>query len=273
MAALELKNVTYAYPNGHVANEKLNLKIESGEKVAIVGQNGAGKTTAAKLMNRLFIPTEGDVLINEINTKDKTTAQISSYVGYVFQNPDDQLFNNTVRAEIEYSLHYMKLPPEEVKHRLDRAVELTGIGEYLDMNPYDIPYSIRKFVTIAVVLAIDTPYMIFDEPTAGQDLIGLETLSKLIDTLISEGKSVVTITHDMEFVAENFSRVVAMANKQIIADDAARNVLWAEDILRKAKIKLPQIGELAKEVNIGEKVLFRNELIDALQEFEENKNN
>ena len=109
MGAIELKDVTFAYPNGHIANENLHLTIESGERVAIVGQNGAGKTTAVKLMNGLNKPTKGDVLVNGINTKENTTARISAQVGYVFQNPDDQIFNSNVKKEIEYMLHYLKL--------------------------------------------------------------------------------------------------------------------------------------------------------------------
>lgn len=264
MESVKLSNVTFAYPNGHVANEQLNLQIGRGERVAIVGQNGAGKTTAVKLMNGLHKPTQGDVFIDGINTKDKTVAQISAYVGYVFQNPDDQIFNNSVKQEIEYTLRYLKLPSEEIERRVERAVELTGIEDYLDMKPFDVPYSIRKFVTIAVILANDTPYIILDEPTAGQDLIGINKLTKIMDTLQKENKTVITITHDMEFVANNFTRVVAMANKRIIADDIPRNIFWDESIVTESKIKKPEIGELAKEVGIEGKVVYRNELVEKL---------
>lgn len=264
MGAIELRNVTFAYPNGHIANENLNLIINSGERVAIVGQNGAGKTTAVKLMNGLNKPTKGDVLVDGMNTKDKTTAQISAYVGYVFQNPDDQIFNSNVRKEIEYMLHYLKLDQNEINRRVDRAVELTGIGDYLHMNPYDVPYSTRKFISIAAILAIETPYIILDEPTAGQDLSGIQALKQLMDVLQSEGKSVITITHDMEFVADNFTRVVAMANKQIVADGTAKEIFWKEDIVKKSRIKKPQIGELASELKLGNHILFRQELVELL---------
>lgn len=262
--AIEVKNVTFAYPNGYVANEDLNFVIQEGERVAIVGQNGAGKTTAVKLLNGLHKPTYGDVLVDGINTKDRTVAQISKYVGYVFQNPDDQIFNNSVKAEIEYSLKHMDISSDEIENRVKRAVELAGIEEYLDMKPFDIPYSTRKFVTIAVFLAIDTPYLILDEPTAGQDVEGIERLSKLMSVLEEEGKSVITITHDMEFVANNFTRVIVMANKRIIADDTARNVFWNEDVVTRSNISKPQIGELAKAVGIKEKILFREEMVNFL---------
>ncbi|RNB81222.1 ABC transporter ATP-binding protein [Brevibacillus fluminis] len=266
MGAIEFRNVTYAYPNGHIANENLNLLIASGERIAIVGQNGAGKTTAVKLMNGLHKPTAGDVFVDGINTRERTTAQISAIVGYVFQNPDDQIFNGTVKAEIEYMLHYLKLDQSEIDRRVARAVELTGIQNYLEANPFDVPYSMRKFVTIAVVLAIDTPYIILDEPTAGQDMKGIKTLVRLMDRLQEEGKSVITITHDMEFVADHFKRVVVMANKRIIADDTAKSIFGNEPILTVARIKKPQIGELAKELGFGINgtILYREELIAAL---------
>ncbi len=113
--AIELRDVTFAYPNGYVANENLNLTIPDGELLAIVGQNGAGKTTAVKLMNGLNKPTKGDVLVDGVNTREKSCAYISKTVGYVFQNPDDQIFNSTALAEIEYMPRYMKLSEEEVK--------------------------------------------------------------------------------------------------------------------------------------------------------------
>lgn len=265
MGAIEFRNVTFAYPNGYIANENLNLRIESGERVAIVGQNGAGKTTAVKLMNGLNKPTKGDVFVDGINTKDKTTAQISTYVGYVFQNPDDQIFNSNVKKEIEYMLHYVKMDPKEIDRRVDRAVDLTGIRDYLHMNPYDVPYSTRKFISIAAILAIETPYIILDEPTAGQDLAGIRALSRLMDVLQDEGKSVITITHDMEFVADNFLRVVAMANKQIIADGHAKDIFWNQEVVKKAKIKKPQIGDLANDLGLENNILFRNELVELLK--------
>ena len=212
MDCIEFKNASFRYPNGTLANEELNLRIEQGERVAIIGQNGAGKTTAVKMMNGLHKPTQGDVIVNGVNTKERTTAQISHMVGYVFQNPDDQIFNTTVRAELEFWPKYQKLPQEDMDARVARAVEMTGIRQYMDLNPYEIPYSTKKFVSIAAILAVQTPYLVLDEPTAGQDIHGVNCLVHIMDTLRSEGKSVIVITHDMEFVARNFERVIVMAH-------------------------------------------------------------
>jgi energy-coupling factor transport system ATP-binding protein len=161
-------------------------------------------------------------------------------------------------------LHYLKLDQKEIDRRVGRAVELTGIKDFLHMNPYDVPYSTRKFISIAAILAIETPYIILDEPTAGQDMYGIKALTKLMNVLQDEGKCVITITHDMEFVSDNFSRVVAMANKQIIADGTAREIFWSEDVVKKAKIKKPQIGELVSDLGIGENIILRKELVEIL---------
>jgi len=262
--SIEIKNASFAYPNGFVAVENITMTIADGERVAIVGQNGAGKTTAVKMMNGLNKPSVGDVVIDGINTKDKTTAFIAKTVGYVFQNPDDQIFNQSVRAEIEYMPRYFKLSEKEIADRISYAVELSGIEKYLTINPYDLPYPVRKFVAIASVIASKPKYIILDEPTAGQDKHGLETLSKMIDRLQADGVTVLTITHDMEFAVNNFKRLVVMAHKNIIADGNAKEVFWNEKIVAEARIKKPLIGELAKQLSIEGNILFCDELVAKL---------
>ncbi len=264
--AIEFKDVSFAYPNGYMANEHLNLVVGDGETLAIVGQNGAGKTTAVKLMNGLNKPTGGDVLVDGVNTREKSCAQISRTVGYVFQNPDDQIFNSTALSEIEYMPRYLKLPEEEVRRRTDRAIELTGIGGYLKMNPLDIPYAIRKFVAIAAIIATEPKYLILDEPTAGQDRRGNETLKKLIRELSREGTGVIAITHDMDFVAENFPRIVAMAHKNIIADGTAKEIFWNSRTVAESRIRKPQIAQVAEGLKLPGNILFCEELTEAMSQ-------
>ncbi len=263
--SIELRNVSFSYPNGYMANENLNLLIHDGERVAIVGQNGAGKTTAVKLMNGLNKPVKGDVFVDGENTKDKSCAQISRKVGYVFQNPDEQIFNSTALAEVEYMPRYFKLSEDEIKRRCDRAVELTGISRYLKMNPLDIPYAIRKFVAIAAIIATEPKYLILDEPTAGQDKRGNEILENIIKELEKEGTSVIAITHDMDFVAKNFPRIVAMAHKNIIADGSAKEIFWNKKIVEESKIRMPQIAQVAAGLGLKKEILFRNELTESVK--------
>lgn len=266
MALVEVKNISYKYPNGYLAVDDVSFTIEAGENIAIVGQNGAGKTTTVKMLNGLTKPCKGDVLINEESTKKYTTAQMAKKVGYVFQNPDDQIFNSTVYKEIEYGLKKMKLDMEECNRRIKDAADLTGMDQYLEMNPYDLPLSIRKFVTIASVIASDCDVMIFDEPTAGQDLDGLERLSKLNKILTGRGKALVTITHDMEFVADNYERTIVMCQKKVIADGKTKDIFFRKDIMEKAMLKQPALVRIATSIGVKENTLDVNRLADYIQQ-------
>ena len=197
MKQIILDHVSFRYPNGFLANEDLNLTVSQEEQVAIVGQNGAGKTTAVKLMNGLNKPTEGTVFINDMDTKNYTTAQIAKFVGYVFQNPDDQIFNQTVYDEIAYMPKYYKYTEKETKRRVDEAADVMQIREYLKSNPYEIPYTIRKLVTIAAILVVRPEYIILDEPTAALDpkseAKGYETFRRA--TMGAEDSLTILITH------------------------------------------------------------------------------
>lgn len=150
--AIEVKNISYTYPGSTVtAVENVSMKIEKGERVAIIGQNGAGKSTTVKLMNNIYKPTSGEIIIDGINTKNQTTAQTAPHVGYVFQNPNDQIFNDDVIKEIEYVLRYWKLSEEEIKRRREEAIDVTGIRPYLEMHPFDIPLPIRKSLQLQLL--------------------------------------------------------------------------------------------------------------------------
>lgn len=252
MPFVDVKNIVYKYPNGYLAVDDVSFSVEAGDNIAIVGQNGAGKTTTVKMLNGLIKPCEGDVFINEASTREYTTAQMARRVGYVFQNPDDQIFNATVYKEIEYGLKRMNIAPAERERRIKDASQLTGMDRFLEQNPYDLPLSIRKFVTIASVIASDCDVMIFDEPTAGQDLEGLQRLSELNRVLTGRGKAIITITHDMEFVAENYNRVIVMCRKKVLADGRTRDVFFQKDLMEQAMLKQPAIVRIAGGVGIAE---------------------
>ena len=183
MKDLSLRNVSFSYPGGFLAVDDVSIDIKGGENVAIVGQNGAGKTTTVKMINGLLRPTKGDVLVGDMNTKDYTTAQVSRIVGYVFQNPDDQIFHATVEEEVRFGPKNMKLSMEEEDSRVEDALKITGMDIYRGENPMNLPLSVRKFVTIAAVISMGTEILIFDEPTAGQDIDGNRRLSQILKTM------------------------------------------------------------------------------------------
>lgn len=265
MSYMEIKNVTFTYENGFEAIKGLDISIDRGEKVAIIGENGAGKSTTAKMINGLLRPTTGDVIIDGMNTKDYTTAQIAKKVGYVFQNPDDQIFNNTVFDEVAYTPKYYKLGTDEIERRVSKALRLTGLEQKRDVNPYDLSYAHRKFVTIAAVLAMDCELIILDEPTAGQDKVGMDRLAEIISTLEHEGKIILTISHDMEFVVRNFERTIVMAHGNKIADGNKRDIFWQLDKLQEAALHQPYVSQLAREVGMKEQIITIDGFLEALQ--------
>lgn len=265
MTTIEIRDAGFTYPDGTRALENLALTVAPGERMAIIGQNGAGKTTAVKLLNGLLKPTEGIVQIGDWKTTEKTTAQLSRIVGYVFQNPDDQIFHNEVIEEVRFGPKNMGFDEDKVEELTQWAIELCGIGDYAEENPYNLPYSMRKFVTIASVIAMDSDVIIMDEPTAGQDKVGLEILARLLDVLKDKGKTVITITHDMEFATAHFDRIVVMANRRIIADGQALDIFYRPDILEESMLKPPSVAQMAALLGFGSGVLHRSELVDLIK--------
>lgn len=264
MKDLVLKNVSFSYPGGFLAVDSIDMEIAGGENVAIVGQNGAGKTTTVKMMNGLFRPTDGDVLIGDMNTKDYTTAQISRVVGYVFQNPDDQIFHSTVESEVRFGPKMMKLDPREENIRVEEALKITGMDQYREENPFNLPLSIRKFVTIAAVMAMGTDILIFDEPTAGQDMAGNLRLSDILSFLHEQGKTVITISHDMEFVASNFKRIIVMASKKIVKSGTPAEIFGDMESLEKAMLKQPYISRVCRALGIEGTVIDMDDAVDKI---------
>ncbi|NYD66068.1 energy-coupling factor ABC transporter ATP-binding protein [Agromyces atrinae] len=263
MSIITLEDVTFSYPNGFTAVENLSLSFAAGESVALVGQNGAGKTSTAKLMNGLLRPSSGRVLVKDVDTASSTTAQVSRSVGYVFQNPDDQIFHNDVYGEIEFGPKTLGMTGSELEETVYAAAEIAGIAGDLDENPYNLPFSTRKFVAIASTIAMNCDAFILDEPTAGQDLAGMKTIARIMQSLQARGKTVITITHDMQFVVDNFERVVVMANKRVIADASARDVFWNDAVLEEAMLTQPHLSDLARSLGLPGSVLDLDEFTSA----------
>ncbi|MCI1903039.1 MAG: energy-coupling factor ABC transporter ATP-binding protein [Enterococcaceae bacterium] len=255
MGYIEVNDLVFEYPNGNRALDQINLEIDRGESVAIIGQNGAGKTTLVKMLNGLLKPSEGEVIIDHWNTKDYTTAKLAKKVGYVFQNPDDQIFHSNVYDEIAFAPKTAGIAEDLIEERVLEVARVSGLSEYLDDNPYDLPYSIRKFVAIASILALDSDVVVLDEPTAGQDKRGIQVIEKVINYLIDKNKSVITITHDMEFTVRNFDRIIVMAHKNKIAEGTPAEIFWKFDILADAKLMQPYTSRVAKEVGMEDKII------------------
>uniref|UniRef100_A0A7J3X4U7 ATP-binding cassette domain-containing protein n=1 Tax=Thermofilum pendens TaxID=2269 RepID=A0A7J3X4U7_THEPE len=226
----------------------VNLSVFEGELIAVIGQNGGGKTTLAKCIAGLLKPTKGRVLVENLDTSTTPTHEIVKKVGYVFQNPSHQIFESKVRDEVAYGPRNLGLPPEEVERRVKWALSEVGLLGYEDHNPYDLDYGKMKLLTIASVLAMKPKILILDEPTTGQDHRGRHLLAELALKLNKEGITVIVITHDMKFVAETAKRTVLMAGGEVVLDGPTSEVLYAVDVLRKNAIKPPQVVQLSIEL-------------------------
>lgn len=248
MSFLELKDVSFRYPNGFEAVKDISLKFDLGEAVAIIGQNGAGKTTTVKLMNGLLRPAKGKVILEKVSTETMTTAEISKHVGYVFQNPDDQIFQDSIEKEIAFGPKRQKISDEEVAARVAKAADICQLTDILKEHPYNLSYSKRKFITIAAVLAMEPEVIILDEPTAGQDRESIELLARLIHLLTEQNKIVITITHDMEFVAREFKRVLVFVEKRLRREGTPKEIFWDMDLLAFSHLKQPYIFQLANDL-------------------------
>ncbi|MCC7187526.1 MAG: ABC transporter ATP-binding protein, partial [Anaerolineales bacterium] len=208
---IEIHNLTFSYPTGVQALRGLSLTIQSGEQVAIVGQNGAGKTTLVKHLNGLLQPTSGSVKIGDWDTREHSVAKMARRVGYVFQNPDEQLFSKNVGIEVAFGPKNLGMSGEQVQRRVKEALAMVELSDKTETNPYDLSATWRKMVALASVIAMDTDIVIFDEPTTGQDAANIARIANVIKILRERGKTIITITHDIDFCAENFERVIAMS--------------------------------------------------------------
>lgn len=262
---IEISNLHFSYPTGVQALRGISLTIESGEQVAIVGQNGAGKTTLVKHLNGLLQPTSGSIRIGDWDTKEYSVAKLARRVGYVFQNPDEQLFSKNVGAEVAFGPRNLGMSVEQVRRRVNDALAMTKLSDKTETNPYDLSPTWRKMVALASVIAMDTPIIIFDEPTTGQDAANIARIANVIKTLCERGKTVITITHDIDFCAENFERVIAMSLGHILLDGSAKDVLGQEEILATTYVDPPQLTRLGKRLGFMETVRNQDEFLGALR--------
>ena len=247
-----VRDVAYEYASGVRALDGVSLTVATGEAVTLVGENGAGKTTLVKLLNGLLRPSQGSVEVEGYDTRTRTTAQLSRQVGFVFQNPDDQLFARTVQAEVAFGPQNQRLTEAEIEARVATALLEVGLADEAERHPYDLAVPERKLVALAAALAMHTPVLVLDEPTIGQDAQGVERLGALVDRLHGEGRTLITITHDLDFCLAHFERVLVMAGGKILADGPAADVLSQTELLAQAQVEPPQLIQLAQALGWSE---------------------
>jgi energy-coupling factor transport system ATP-binding protein len=216
--SIELEDVSFAYPDGTRALESVGLRIEPGDVVAIAGQNGSGKSTLVRHLNGLLRPTAGRVLLDGLDIRKLHVAKLAGRVGLVFQNPDRQLFAGRVSSEVAFGPRNLGLRGAALEGRVAAALETVGLAGEAATNPYDLGYSRRKLLALASVLAMETPILILDEPTTGQDARGVARVRAVIAAAAAQGRTVMAISHDMRFAAECFRRVIVMRAGRVVLD-------------------------------------------------------
>jgi len=241
---LEVKDLHFTYPTGVEALKGINLTIDDGEFLAVMGQNGAGKTTLVKHFNGLLKPTKGEVLVDGVSTRDVSVAKLARNVGFVFQNPDHQLFSETVEAEIAFALKNFGFEEAVIEKQVDWALNLLDVTKYRKTSPFMLSGGERKRVALASILAWDPKVIILDEPTIGQDYKQKEKLQQFILQLNAQKKTVIIVTHDVEFVAECNPRIILMTQGKILVDGVAEKILTDPKLLEQASIVPPQITQI-----------------------------
>ena len=245
--AIAVEDLKYVYqPHGVEALAGISFRIPRGEFVGIIGQNGAGKTTLLKNILGLLKPTSGRVLVNGIDTRDVTVAEQATRVGFVLQNPDQQLFAQTVMEEVAFGPRNLGLSEGEIDERVEEAISLTELDDSRDRFPPALAKGDRAKVVIASVLAMRPEILILDEPTTGQDYKGCHRIMQIARRLHREGRTVVVVTHHMALIAEYTERTIALCQGEILQDDTTAAVFSRPAVLLRTQVAPPQIAQLAQ---------------------------
>jgi len=258
---IEVKKLWHFYPDGFVAVKDINLKVCPGEFVAIMGRNASGKTTLVKHFNGLLKPTKGDVILDDINTREATVAELSRKVGYVFQNPNDHLFCDTVEEELAFTLNNLGVKGEEAESLIDQTLERFDLMQYRYQYPRFLSGGEKQRVALASILVAQPRIIILDEPTRGMEYRLKAELMKFLDQYRREGRAVILVTQDVEIAAEFSDRVVLLSEGKIVVDGPKR------EVLSRALLFSPQINRLAqalKSYGVPDDILTAEEMIEAL---------
>lgn len=263
---LALEGVSHVYQPAAVrALDDVTLRIGPGQRVALVGQNGSGKSTLVRHLNGLLRPTTGRVLMGGQETAGRTVADLAHVVGLVFQDPDRQIFAGSVQAEVEFGPRNIGLRGAPLKAAIDAALTASGLAGERRTNPYDLGASRRKLLALASVLAMETPVLVLDEPTTGQDVAGVDVVRAVLRAATEAGRTVLAISHDMEFVAAEFERVVIMGSGRVLADGSPAQVFAADawPMLESTYLAPPLAARVGERLGLGS-TPTANDLVTAL---------
>lgn len=249
MNEIHIVHLSHRYENATLALDDICLNLDGTEPIAIIGQNGSGKTTLIKHFNGLLQPTSGNITIDGVPVEEHNTAWWAHQVGFVFQNPSDQLFQDSVREELAWGLQTSSLSKAQRENKVEQVAALVGLADKLDWHPFDLNPSERKLCALAAALVLDPHILVLDEPTGGQDYAGQLQLARIVGTLSSQGVLVVMITHDMRFVARTCKRVIALAHGHVLLDGSVRDVFAQPQVLAQTFVSVPPLTRVSQAVS------------------------
>ena len=270
MIALKLEEVTVRY-GGTVAVDGVSLAVEEGELLCVVGSNGSGKSTMAKHLNALLLPSEGRVLVDGMDTRDEDKVwEIRRRVGMVFQNPDNQLVSSVAEDDVAFGAENLGIPSEEIRQRVEAALKAVGMYEYRKKGAHLLSGGQKQRIAIAGILAMGPECIVLDEPTAMLDPRGRADLMDILEALNGQGKTIILITHFMEEAARA-DRIIVMDHGRLALDGTPVQVFSDPERLRELKLELPFTVELAGKLrdaglDIPQGIIFEEELAKAVCE-------
>ncbi|MCP4761672.1 MAG: ABC transporter ATP-binding protein [archaeon] len=242
MKGILADSIGYKYSKDTQALKNISLHVQPGEIIGIMGRNGAGKSTFMKLVNGLLNPTSGTMYVDGISTDLYKSSDLTRKVGVMFQNPEHQLFSSTVEEEINYSLNNLELSKVDFQKYKNDIIDRLDLGKFLEFSPFNLSGGERKKVSIATILCRKPKYLLFDEPTIGQDKKQRKMLENIINEEKIAGNTIIIITHDTEFAYNNVDRIIVFERGSILADGPTKEILSNEKILEESSLIPPQIS-------------------------------
>ena len=246
---VKFEDVFYEYRDGTESLKGINLSIERGDFIALIGSNGSGKTTLLSCLIGLLKPTNGKILINGQDIIDFDVPELAQMVGYLFQNPDYQLFTDTVYNEVAFGLKNRQIVPKDINQKISKALEFMELLDYRERHPHSLSRGQRQRLAVASILAMEPNIIILDEPTTGQDRGHINKFLYMMEELKATGKTIILITHDMKIVTEFANRTIVMHNGKIILDGKTRDVFSKLNILEKSSIEPPLVTKLSHDLS------------------------
>ncbi len=242
---IEVRLISYRYgENDPCVLQEIDLSIEEGEYVALVGPNGCGKTTLIRHLNALLVPLQGDVLVDGMSTKDRRVLQqIRQRVGMVFGNPDNQIVGMTVEEDVAFGPMNLNLTPQEVHRRVEESLAAVRMSKYLRASPHELSEGEKQLVALAGVLAMNPKYLVLDEPTAYLDPSSRRRVLETLAGLNRQGMTIVHVTHDPEAMVPA-DRVLVMHEGKVLYQETLPRILARPEILRELGLGLPGVAEI-----------------------------